>query len=100
MKKIFILMPLLIVIITGCRKEVENIPRKKYEGDTAKNVTMTIKEGTLTNKSATVIIEDLNLNNKKDVYGISFDLCEKLVMNGFIYLQKPIMLFGHLESIM
>ncbi len=87
MKKIFILTLLLIVIITGCRKEIENVPREKYEGDTAKNVTMKIKEGTLTNESATVIIEDLS--GKNNTYGEEFRLYKK-IGNDWIYLYPKV----------
>ncbi|MCM1053617.1 MAG: hypothetical protein NC483_06570 [Ruminococcus sp.] len=78
MKKILILSLLLIAIITGCGKETNDNPRAKYEGDTAENVTMRIKEGTLTDGSATVIIEDLNINNKENIYGKEYILYEKV----------------------
>ncbi|MCM1053391.1 MAG: hypothetical protein NC483_05410 [Ruminococcus sp.] len=50
--------------------------RAKYEGDTAENIIMSIKEGTLTDGSATVIIEDLS--DKDNMYGEEYTLYEKI----------------------
>lgn len=77
MKRIFIV-TMLLIILTGCGKEMNKKTREKYEKDTAQNITMRIKEGTLKKGSATIIIEDLNPNNKEDIFGISFVLYEKI----------------------
>lgn len=73
MKKILIILSLILaLVITGCTNTKKNIPKKEetkqeeikiYEGDTTNDITMTIKEGTLTNSSATLIIKELK---KKD----------------------------------
>lgn len=55
----------------ACKTVKETAELNEIDG-----VTMTIKEGTLTNKSTTVIITDIN--KKKDVYGIAFRIDEKI----------------------
>lgn len=65
MKKIFVLL-LLALIITGCNSD-------KYNDIVVNNVdgvTMTIKEGSLTKNSATVIINETN--KETIIYGTSF----------------------------
>ncbi|MCM1052672.1 MAG: hypothetical protein NC483_01665 [Ruminococcus sp.] len=74
-------------------KEADSETREKYKGDTAENITMRIKEGTLTDGSTTVIIEDLNLNTKNHIYGISFTLYEK-INNEWYYFPTKIDKYG------
>ena len=61
--KIIILLLVFTVAIAGCKTKTDIIENNKYEGDTAKNISMVIKENTLTEVSATVIIKD-NSGNK------------------------------------
>lgn len=77
MKKLLILSIIIISIsLTGCSSSKNSEPPKKevikYKGDTAIGITMTIKEGTLTNNFATVIIKDLS--GKENIYGNDFEL--------------------------
>lgn len=67
MKKIIILSLIIVLILTGytlkeLKHNASNQPKeeKVYEGDTTSDIVMTIKEGTLTNHSATIIIKDLS----------------------------------------
>lgn len=82
MKKIILLMIISIIITIGCifnKKTNENINKLKaeeiYQGDTTSDIAMTIKEGTLTNSSATVIIKDLS--KKRYEYNDAFSLYVK-----------------------
>lgn len=72
-KKITII--LFLIILTGCSKTAKIDKTRSYEKDTAQNITMTIKEGTLTNNSATVIIKDLS--GQKNYFGEDFVLYKK-----------------------
>ncbi|MCM1053388.1 MAG: hypothetical protein NC483_05395 [Ruminococcus sp.] len=101
MKRIIILLLLFIITITGCKKEADinlegiiNISKEtmryvmsfeKYEGDTAKDTTMEIKNETLTNSSATIIIKDFS--GKDYIYDNSFSIC-KIIDNYCIYLKS------------
>ena len=75
-KKIIILCLLLALIIIGVvffNKEKSNL--KIYQGN---DITLSIKENTLTNTSATIIITDNS--NKKHTYGNNF-IIEKKIKN-------------------
>ena len=68
-----LLMVILVVGLTGCgskKNENENEPQKLA------GISMTIKEGSLTNKSATVIIKDTN-GKGTYVYGKPFRIDKK-----------------------
>lgn len=98
MKKLVLIL-LLIITITGCnskeiRNENSNQPEeeKVYEGDTTSDIVMTIKEGTLTNHSATIIIKELSNKDYIYGYGEDYSLCKKKG-NNWIYV--PIKLEGN-----
>lgn len=72
---------ILAVILMNLKPTPKNqnnleLTTNKCPSDNAQGVTMTIKDGTLTNKSATVIIEDLS-GNEKNFFGIDFGICKK-----------------------
>ncbi len=76
MKKVIIII-MIVLIITGCKSgsKPENIIINKYQGDTANNITLNIKEGTLTPTSAVVIIKDNS--GVKNAYTNGFGLYKK-----------------------
>jgi hypothetical protein len=66
-KKIYIISIILLMIIgsmAGCAKE----------SDTTEEISMKIKEGSLTNISATVVITDLSVDHETNVYGEWFEI--------------------------
>lgn len=75
-KNHLVIMLIMFLSLSGCSPSKTPEPPKKevieYKGDTATGITMTIKEGTLTNNSATVIIKDLS--GKENIYGNDFEL--------------------------
>lgn len=73
MKRILIIITCLsILILTGCSKKIsQNIEPTEIDG-----ISMSIKEGSLTNKEATVIIKDTN-GSGTYVYGTSFRIDKK-----------------------
>lgn len=92
MKRKFTIL-LLCLLLAGCSKTAKIDKTRSYEKDTAQNITMTIKEGTLTNNSATVIIKDLS--GQKNYFGEDFVLYKK--KNNKWYYLKTIIQWYNLD---
>ncbi len=75
-KNKFLLIVIVLLLMTGCQSNIQEIKENRtYKGDTSNGVTMAIKEGTLTNSSATIIITD---NNKEtNDYSVNYRLYKK-----------------------
>lgn len=72
MKKIIAIIICLLLLV-GCAKENKESTEKKDETLKITNVTMSIKEGTLSKSGATIVISDLN-EKESYLYGDDFRL--------------------------
>lgn len=75
-KKVVLIFIICIFAVCGC-KSSDISDNKFYEGDSAEDVKMVIKEGTLTKTSATIIITDNSDNYKTNAYNVAYGLYKK-----------------------
>lgn len=70
--KLIVILFIMCMLLTGCN--FESKISSEYKGDTATTSSISIKDGTLTPTSATIIISDTNYNDK---YSMEFWIYKK-----------------------
>lgn len=88
MKKTIVIL-MFLIILSGCATKNKTVSNKlkKCNVDIVEGISMKIKEGTLTDGSATVLITDLSGN--QNIYGEAFSICKK-IDNEWFYLNSKV----------